>query len=50
MSLPEPLHPGLKQVKVPKSRDVLRLSQAAFCAAWENEQGKKSPVHAILLQ
>lgn len=44
MSLPEPLHPGLKQIKAPM------LSQAASCAAWENEQGKKSPVHAILLQ
>lgn len=48
--LTEPLHPGLKQVKAPMPRDALRLSQAAFCAAWENKQGKKSPVHAVLLQ
>lgn len=50
MFLPEPLHPGLKQVKAPMPRDALRLFQAAFCAAWENKQGKKSPVHAVLLQ
>lgn len=50
MSLPEPLHPGPKQIKVPMSRDALRLSQAACYAAWEKEQGKKCHVHAIFLQ